>query len=110
MIEVERPTVSLFMGDWEANIPDIARVDGPGSAVDSGLRAIMFTDLAGYTALMGRDERRAIEALERSRAHIFRYVEAHGGLCREDEGDRAVDTIEKFISRPGGADVGSPAS
>ena len=66
MIEVEHPTVSLFMGDWEANIPDIARVDGPGSALDSGLRAIMFTDLEGSTAVSSRDgDERAMEVIER---------------------------------------------
>jgi class 3 adenylate cyclase len=66
MIEVERPTVSLFMGEWEANIPDVARVDGPGSAVDSGLRAIMFTDLEGSTAVSSRDgDERAMEVIER---------------------------------------------
>ena len=66
MIEVERPTVSLFMGDWEANIPDIARIDGPGSTVDSGLRAVMFTDLEGSTAVSSREgDGRAMEVIER---------------------------------------------
>jgi class 3 adenylate cyclase len=49
MIEVERPTLSSFMGDWEANVPDIARMEGPGTPVDTGLRAIMFTDLVDST-------------------------------------------------------------
>ena len=31
------------------------------------LFAIMFSDIAGYTALMGEDEDRAVRALERSR-------------------------------------------
>ena len=71
MIEVERPTVSLFMGDWEANIPDIARIDGPGSPVDSGLRAIMFTDLEGSTAISSQDgDRRAMEVIERHDAIV----------------------------------------
>ena len=47
MVEVERPTVSMFMGNWEANVPDIARHDD--SRLDTGLRAIMFTDLEGST-------------------------------------------------------------
>jgi len=31
------------------------------------LAAIMFTDIAGYTALMGQDEQKAFELLHRSR-------------------------------------------
>lgn len=52
VIEVERPTVSLFMGDWEKSVPNIARHrDGE---VDTGLRAIMFTDLVGSTDISSR--------------------------------------------------------
>ena len=71
MIEVERPTVGQFMGDWEANIPEIARIDGPGSPLDSGLRAIMFTDLEGSTAISSQDgDRRAMEVIERHDAIV----------------------------------------
>ena len=31
------------------------------------LAAIMFTDIVGYTALMGHDEQRALELLQRNR-------------------------------------------
>ena len=31
------------------------------------LAAIMFTDIVGYTALMGRDEQKAFELLEKNR-------------------------------------------
>lgn len=62
MIEVERPTVSRFMGDWELNAPNIARLDD--SELDTGLRAIMFTDLVGSTEISSRDgDARAMEVL-----------------------------------------------
>ena len=38
------------------------------------LVAIMFSDIAGYTALMGEDEERAVRALERSRTTIRTQV------------------------------------
>ncbi len=53
MIEVEKPTVSLFMGDWERNVPDIARHED--GELDTGLRAIMFTDLAHSTEISSRE-------------------------------------------------------
>jgi class 3 adenylate cyclase len=31
------------------------------------LAAIMFTDIVGYTALMGKDEKKAFELLEKKR-------------------------------------------
>ncbi len=52
IIEVERPTVSLFMGDWERNVPNIAR--HTTGEIDTGLRAIMFTDLVGSTEISTR--------------------------------------------------------
>lgn len=66
MIEVDRPTVTQFMGDWRTYVPNVARVDGPGSEVDTGLRAIMFTDLVGSTDMSSRlGDQRAIEVLRR---------------------------------------------
>ncbi len=43
------------------------------------LFAIMFSDIAGYTALMGEDEDRAVRALERSRSVTRAQVEKYGG-------------------------------
>jgi class 3 adenylate cyclase len=88
MIQVERPTVSLFMGDWEANVPDIARIDGPGSPLDSGLRAIMFTDLVGWTAISSQDgDRRAIEVIERHDAIVRAALSRAGGREVKHTGD-----------------------
>lgn len=51
IIGVEKPSLSAFLGDWEAKPADRAPVDGPGSGPDTGLRAIMFTDIEGSTAI-----------------------------------------------------------
>jgi len=62
LVEVDRPTVSRFMGDWEKNVPNIARHDD--AQLDTGLRAIMFTDLVGSTAISTHDgDARAMEVL-----------------------------------------------
>jgi class 3 adenylate cyclase len=53
MVEVETPTVSLFMGDWETSVPNIAR--HADEELDTGLRVIMFTDLVGSTQISSRD-------------------------------------------------------
>lgn len=53
MVEVERPTVSRFMGDWERSVPNMARHED--EEVDTGLRAIMFTDLVDSTLVSSRD-------------------------------------------------------
>ncbi len=71
MIEVERPTLSQFMGEWEANVPDIARVDeGP---VDTGLRAIMFTDLEDST----------VASSHHGDAHAMELVKRHDSIVRD---------------------------
>jgi len=88
MIEVERPTVSQFMGDWEANVPDIARIAGPGSSLDSGLRAIMFTDLEGSTAVSSREgDGRAMEVIERHDTIVRAALATAGGREVKHTGD-----------------------
>jgi class 3 adenylate cyclase len=52
------------------------------------LVAIMFTDIAGYTTLMGEDEDRAVEALARCRSIIRPQVEKH--VSRVHPGDRRL--------------------
>jgi class 3 adenylate cyclase len=88
MVEVERPTVSRFMGDWEANVPDIARIDGPGSAVDSGLRAILFTDLEGSTEASSRHgDGHALAIVDRHDRIVRSALDASGGREVKHTGD-----------------------
>jgi class 3 adenylate cyclase/pimeloyl-ACP methyl ester carboxylesterase len=61
------------------------------------LAAIMFTDLVGYTSLMGDDEQRAIAVVERSRVLIRSQVEAHGGRCLEHEGDGTLSIFPSAV-------------
>ena len=51
------------------------------------LTAIIFTDIAGFTALSGQDEGRAFKALERQRELVFPLVEQYEGRCLKEIGD-----------------------
>ena len=51
------------------------------------LTAIVFTDIAGFTALSGQDESRAFKVLERQRELVFPLLEQHSGQCLKEIGD-----------------------
>ena len=112
MVEVEKPTVSRFMGDWEKNVPNLARHDD--SEVDTGLRAIMFTDLVGSTEVSTRDgDASAMELLRHHDEIVRASLASHGGREVKHTGDgifasfshvsRAVDCavqIEREFGEP----------
>jgi TolB-like protein/class 3 adenylate cyclase len=51
------------------------------------LAAILFTDIVGYTALMGRDEQKAFELLEKNRQLQKPIIEQHKGKWIKELGD-----------------------
>ncbi len=51
------------------------------------LAAIMFTDIVGYTALMGRDEQRAFELLNKNRQIQKPIIEQYNGRWIKELGD-----------------------
>ena len=51
------------------------------------LAAIMFTDIVGYTALMGRDEQKAFELLETNRQIHKQVIEQYNGKLIKELGD-----------------------
>lgn len=51
------------------------------------LAAIMFTDIAGYTAMMGRDENKTIELLRNNRELQRPLIDQHGGKWLKEMGD-----------------------
>ena len=99
MIEVERPTLSRFMGDWETYVPDIARIEGPGSPVDSGLRAMMFTELEGSTDVSSRQgDHHAVAVVERHDRIVRDALEASGGREVKHTGDGIFASFS-YVSR-----------
>lgn len=51
------------------------------------LAAIMFTDIVGYTALMGRDEQKAFELLDKNRRLHKTIIEQYNGKWIKELGD-----------------------
>lgn len=86
VVEVDRPSVGQFMGDWEKNVPNIARHDD--SQLDTGLRAIMFTDLVGSTEISSRQgDTRAMEVLGRHDQIVRDALVARSGREVKHTGD-----------------------
>ena len=86
MVEVDRPSVSHFMGDWEKSSPSIARHED--AQLDTGLRAIMFTDLVGSTQISSRDGDATSLALLGHHDRIVREaLSSHGGREVKHTGD-----------------------
>ena len=85
---VERPSISQFMGDWESNVPNMARLDGPNSQPDTGLRAIMFTDLSGSTLISTRDgDETAMGVLKKHDDIVRAALSSSGGHEVKHTGD-----------------------
>jgi len=59
------------------------------------LAAVMFTDISGYTALMGRDERKALELLQTNRQIQKPLIEKYSGKWVKEMGD---GTLSQFDS------------
>ena len=51
------------------------------------LSAVMFTDIVGYTSLMGRDEQKAFESLQKNRDLQKPIIEEFHGLWIKELGD-----------------------
>ena len=56
-------------------------------AEDRRHAAIMFTDIVGYTALMGSDEDRAFEVLHKNREIHSKLIEEFNGTLIKEMGD-----------------------
>ena len=54
------------------------------------LAAIMFTDIQGYTALMGKDSAKALELVRISKEIQKPLVEQHNGKWLKELGDGAL--------------------
>ncbi len=57
------------------------------------LAAIMFTDIVGFTALMGRDEHRTFEILEKNRQLHKPIISEYGGRWIKEMGDGVMATF-----------------
>jgi len=58
---------------------------------------MMFTDMAGYTALMQRDEHQARRSVERQRLVLEREIAGHGGKLLQLYGDGSLSVFRSAI-------------
>ena len=97
MIEVEKPTVSAFMGDWQKSVPDIARHED--GELDTGLRAIMFTDLVSSTEISSREgDDAAMDVLTFHDRIVRNALSSYGGREVKHTGDGIFASFS-YVSR-----------
>ena len=58
------------------------------------LAAIMFTDIVGYTSLMGESEKRTFEIINTNRRIHQKHVEEHHGRIVKELGDGLLSVFE----------------
>ena len=66
--------------------------------IERKLAAIMFTDIAGYTALSAKDSTKASELLTTQRETLKPIVEKHGGSWMKEMGDGLLLTFDSATS------------
>lgn len=99
MLKVDKPTIGHFMGDWEKNVPNEARLEGPGSEIDTGLRAIMFTDLVGSTDVSTRQGDEAVmKMLSKHDRTVRSALDVNGGREVKHTGDGILASFT-YVSR-----------
>jgi len=68
------------------------------SQIERKLAAIMFTDIAGYTALSAKDSTKSSELLTTQRDTLKPIVEKHGGSWMKEIGDGLLLTFDSATS------------
>jgi class 3 adenylate cyclase len=61
------------------------------------LAAIMFTDIVGYTALMGEDEQKAFQLLKKNRKVQRPIIEKYNGRWLKEMGDGVLASFTTVV-------------
>jgi len=64
------------------------------SQIERKLAAIMFTDIAGYTALSAKDENKALELLDTQKQILSPIIEQYNGTLHNKIGDGLLFTFQ----------------
>jgi len=92
IVPVDLAAVEAFLG----RIGDPRAAPGTAPSIDSGLRAIMFTDLVGSTEMTARvGDSAALELVRVHDALVRRGLEANGGQEVEHTGDGIMASFDK---------------
>ena len=69
----------------------------PSAIPTRELAAIMFSDIAGYTAIMGRDERKALRALDDHRELLRSILPRFNGRLVGEIGDGTLSSFHSAL-------------
>ncbi len=69
----------------------------PSASPTRELAAIMFSDIAGYTAIMGRDERKALRALDDHRELLRTILPRFNGRLVGEIGDGTLSSFHSAL-------------
>jgi class 3 adenylate cyclase len=61
------------------------------------LAAIMFTDIVGYTSMMAKDEKSALDNLKRNRRLQWRLVKRYNGRWLKEMGDGILASFNSSV-------------
>ena len=67
----------------------------PSPQIERKLAAIMFTDIAGYTAQMSQDEDKAFSLIQKKRELLLPLVEKYEGKLIKEMGDGTLSRYSK---------------
>ncbi len=70
----------------------------PSESVERSLAAIMFTDIVGYTALMGRDEAAGRRVRARHQSLVRPLVARYQGQWVEEKGDESLSIFSSAVN------------
>ncbi len=73
----------------------------PASNSTRELAAIMFSDIAGYTLIMGRDERKALRAIAEHREHLRALLPKFNGRMIGEIGDGTLTSFHSAVDAVG---------
>jgi class 3 adenylate cyclase len=95
IIPVDLAAVEAFLG----RIGDPRAAPGAAAAVDSGLRAVMFTDIVGSTEMTARlGDGAALELVRAHDALVRRGLEAYGGREIKHTGDGIMASFDSVAN------------
>lgn len=66
-------------------------------SISRQLAAIMFTDIVGYTAVMGEDEQKAFDLLRKNRKVQHPLIELYNGRWIKELGDGVLSSFQTVI-------------
>jgi class 3 adenylate cyclase len=94
IIEVEAPTLAMFLGEMRTDEKDRVVLDD--GRLDTALRAIMFTDIEGSTALSTEHgDEAAVDAVRRHDEIVRSCLDQYGGSEVKHTGD---GVLASFVS------------